>query len=156
MNPKIKELKISNYKKRIVSDYSFLKISNIYFGDEDPLNVEFCKVAVNSSSSDVNEFSFYDQIERKFKDERLEHKKALNYFNAEARKLFENDEEIVFNISFAQEHFRIESIFKEMISNFYKIKFSDQTIFLFDKKRTKHISLLRMEYSFEVITYTKQ
>lgn len=156
MNPRIKELKISNYKKKIASKYDFLKIISIYYGDEDFLNNEFSKIAVNSDISTVTEFSFYDVDIDNFKNKSEEYKKAIQYFKAKATELFEDDEIIIFNIKYNGEYFRIECVFDEMILNFSNIAFSEETIFLFDSNRTKHISILRMEYSFEVIVYDEK
>jgi len=156
MNPRIKELKISNYKKKIASEYGFLKILSIRYSDEDILNNEFSKIAVNSETSTVTEFSFYDVEKDSFKKKSEEYEKAIQYFKAKARELFEDDEIIIFNIKYNGEYFRIECAFNEMISNFSDLRLLEETIFLFDSNRTKHISILRMEYSFQVIVYGNQ
>ncbi len=152
MNTRIKQLKISNYKKNIISKTSFLDVKNIFYGDEDILNSEFSKIAVNSEKSIVKEFIFYNVING-FENESQEYKKAIKYFKNKVKELFSNDELVFFNLKYNEEYFRLECLFYNFISNFSKIKFLDETIFLFDKERTKHVAILRMEYSFEVIVY---
>lgn len=152
MNTRIKELKISNYKKKIMSKTSFLDVKNIFYGDEDVLNNEFSKVAVNSEKSIVKEFIFYNVING-FENESQEYGKAIKDFKNKAKELFSNDELVIFNLKYNEEYFRLECVFHKFISNFSKIVFLDETIFLFDKERTKHVAILRMEYSFEVIVY---
>lgn len=152
MNTRIKDLKIANYKNKIKADNHFLNIESIFYGSEDELNSQFCKVAANSEKSIVKKFNFYS-IENGFEDESKKLKEAISYFKNKARDFFLDNDIIIFNLKYNDELFRVECMFRDFLLNFNKIKSLDETIFLFDKDRTKHISILRMEYNYEVILF---
>lgn len=152
MNARIKELKIASYKNKIKTDNHFLNIESIFYGSEDELNSHFCKVAVNSEKSIIKKFNFYS-IENGFEDECKKLKEAISYFKNKARDFFLDNDIIIFNLKYNDELFRVECVFRDFLLNFNKIKSLDETIFLFDKDRTKHIAILRMEYNYEVILF---
>lgn len=151
MNPRIQELKITNYKKKIASEYSFLNIEAIFHGSEDSTNSDFSKWAINSAKSIIKEFSIYNSADGIFENESDKYNEAILYFKNKAHELFKDNEIVIFNIKYSGEYFRIQCPFLKMMSNYARIKNFDESVLLFDKNLTKLISVLRMEYSFEVI-----
>ena len=47
---KIQQLKIKNYKKKLLNEYQHLDVDHIYYGDENIENFEFFRKAHNSDS----------------------------------------------------------------------------------------------------------
>ena len=153
MNPKIQELKITNYKKKIASEYSFLGIEAVFYKNEDSANNEFSKSALNSGKAIVKEFSIYNSIDGVYVNETSQYKEAVLYLKVEAKELFKDDETVVFNIRYNGECFRIQCPFLNLRSNYTRINHFDESLILFDKNLSRLISVLRMEYSFEVILF---
>ncbi len=149
MNQKIQKLKITNYKKKIISNYSFLNIKDVFHGVEDTSNTNFSKSAINSKDVEIKEFSIYDSINNVYINEDKKYKEAFDYFRGNL-KIFNNDENIIFNIKYNNEQFRILCPFSQFILNFDKINHFDKSIIIYDENLTKIISIFRMEYCFEV------
>lgn len=149
MNHKIQKLKIANYKKNIFSEYSFLNIQKIFHGIEDSSNSDFSKRVLNSDKVKIKEFSIYDAKVNVYINETEKYKEALNYFK-DGLKIFNEKEDVIFNVKYNRERFRIQCPHSKFISNFDNIKNFEESIIVYDKSLTKIISILRMEYSFEV------
>ncbi len=149
MKSRIQELKIGNYKKKILLEYSFLNIKGVFHGVEDISNTNFSKKAINSNDIEIKEFSIYDSINNLYINEDKKYKEAFSYF-IDNLKIFNNDENIIFNIKYNNEQFRVLCPFSLFIINLNKINHFEESIIIYDENLTKIASIFRMEYCFEV------
>lgn len=158
MNPKIQELKINNFKKKIIDKYSFLKIDSIYYGTEDKFDTDFAKKANNSTEGKKINFSIYNSSTHKYTDVKEVYINAVKRFKEEL-DLFDLNEKIIFNINFNSEDFRIKCLFYNFKTYIDNIEDLETSIIVYNEKHTKLVSILRMEYLFEVykwIAYTSE
>ncbi|MCE0559025.1 hypothetical protein [Motilimonas sp. E26] len=146
---KIKELKINNYKKKLLDKYFFLNVVKISYGDEDSFDLEFCKSAHNSNGGVVTRFNFYDGRGGKVADE--------NFVFSQARKmmkekliLFKGYKNIVFTVIYGGESFRVKCCVNEFIRKFDEIEGLREYPIIFEENHNVILSLIRLEYEIEL------
>ncbi len=153
MNPKMQELKINNFKKRIIDKYSFLEIDSIYYSTEDKFDTDFSKKTINSTEGKKTDFSIYNTSNHQYTDIKGIYINAIKKFKEEL-EIFDMNEKIIFNINFNNEDFRVKcpfSSFKTYIDNIEELEISK---IVYNENHTKLVSILRMEYLFEVYKWT--
>lgn len=156
MNARIQALKIANYKKKILSQYNFLNIEHIFYGNEDISECNFIKKILNSNKVKIKKFNIYDATKNVFVDTTNEYIKVFGYFKTKLKMIFSNDEDIIFNILYNHEFFRIQCPFFQFISNINKIDNFEESIVVYNTKQNKIIAIFRMEYAFEVLIFKNQ
>lgn len=152
MNTRIQKLKIENYKQKLALKYSFLNVDKVFYGNEDLNNNNFSKKIVNSNDTKVKTFSIYDVKGNVYINEVDEYRNALEYFKKQSN-IFSGNENIIFNILYNQEQFRIQCLYSKFALHFDDIDDIGESIIVHNERLNKLVAILRMEYSFDVLSY---
>lgn len=101
-NPNIRTLKIAHYKKKILADYAALGIRAIFHGQEDEEHTAFSRYAMNAKEAMVAVFDLTTD-----ESEEQVYQRVRAYFQTQAQTLFSAVEEVVFNLTYQDEQFRL-------------------------------------------------
>lgn len=147
MNPKARELKINNFKKKIREKYDYLLIDNVYGPGEGESILSISKKAHNDPQCDCYHFPIFKNgvlIE--------ENKCYENAFNCFHRKVqeFNKYDKLIFPISFNGEVFRVECNSKKFISNISQVVDLYKFPYVIDSGLKHIVSIMKLEYEIEV------
>ncbi len=114
--------------------------------------MEFSKMAMNSIQSIREEFPRYDSQLHFYIDEGDVFPKVFNHFK-NAIKFFKPSEFVVFDIRFSNENFRIKCLASLFLYYIEDINDLQTSIIVFNESHSKFVSILKLEYSFEVVSW---
>ena len=152
MNTKIQKLKIENYKRKLAAKYSFLSVNKVFYGNEDLDDNNLIDKIINSDDVKIKTFSIYDIKSHAYTNEVDEYRNALDFFKKKL-SLFDENEDIIFNILYNQEEFRIQCPYSKFALHFNDIDDIEESIIINNEPVNKLVAILRMEYSFDVLSY---
>lgn len=155
MNTRIQQLKIENYKKKLALKYSFLSVDKVFYGNEDLDNNNFSKKIVNSNDTEIEKFSIYDTACNAYVNEVDVYEDALKFLKKKL-DVFDDNENIIFNILYNQEQFRIQCLYSKFALHFNDIDDIEESIIIYNELLNKLVAILRMEYSFDVLSYVSK
>lgn len=155
MNTRIQQLKIKNYKQKLALKYSFLSVDKVFYGNEDLDNTNFSKKIVNSDDTEIEQFTIYNIERNSYVNEVDVYEHALDFF-LKKLNVFNENENIVFNILYNQEQFRIQCPYSKFVLHFNDIDDIEESIIVNNELLTKLVAILRMEYTFDVLSYVSK
>ncbi|OOE71082.1 hypothetical protein [Salinivibrio kushneri] len=148
MSDKIKELKIKNYKKKIMIDYEFLNIYSVSHGDDDLDDMRFCRLAHNISEGEYKREGIYMDDDHCYIDNTEVWNMTLKLLSEKINHF--NDEEcVIFTAVYNGEFFRVKCDATEFIDNFSEIDCLREQPKIFNPSHTKLLSVMRLEYELE-------
>ncbi len=145
---KIQRLKIKNYKKKLKDKYDFLNVIEISYGNENPEDIAFCKMAHNSKEGFYIRFNIFNKEEGSFisDDAILSKSKEIitQYIN-----IFKDSEGLIFTVIYNNEEFRIKCSCSDFFNNFERIEHLRTNPIIFSDDYKSLLSLMRLEYEVE-------
>lgn len=149
MNPKIRNLKINNYKKKLKELYENLEVSEIYGpGENNELNL-LAKKAHNESNGMLYHFPTYDKDKNVENEISAIYAGALKLFN-EKLSIFNNCREVIFLAEYNNEYFRIKCNAKLFLNTFPSIECISRYPFVIDDNYSIIVSIMKLEYEIEI------
>lgn len=150
-NPNIRTLKIAHYKKKILADYAVLGIKAVFHGQEDAEHTAFSRYAMNAKEAVVTAFDLTtDEAEQQV------YQRARACFQIKAQTLFSAEEEVVFNLAYQDEQFRLACAFDQLLLAMERLLSEQEFCFILNQEHRKYLALVRGEYAVEVIGYHKE
>jgi len=145
---KIKQLKINNYKKKLIEKYSFLDIVDINYGEENPDDIDFCKLAHNTINGEYFTYSIGDNGSSFVNENNVLplSKKLIR----DRVGIFRGVDSLVFTANYNSENFRIKCSAEKLIKHFDEIEDFSPFPIIFDENHTVIISVMRLEYEVEL------
>ncbi len=153
MNSRIRKLKIKNYKSKINDIYGHLNIHDIYSSGENECLLNCVKKAHNDLKCDCYHFPLHKGINDDKKETDDIYRRALSFF-FESLLIFKGCERVVFPIKYNDERLLIECDTDSFLSNVPNIEHLHEYPFVIDSNLTSVVSIMRLEYEFEVCTLT--
>ncbi|WP_045613134.1 hypothetical protein [Vibrio vulnificus] len=151
---KIQRLKIENYKRKIKEKYSYLGEIDVYYGDENPEDLYFCKKAHNTDYGSYTRVSIYSNDTGVYlsDNEITQIKNRLFFDNIQ---IFRGKGNIQFTISYNNENFRLSCDASNFIANINIIDGIGENPKVFSSDHSVMLSILRLEYEIELYIWVK-
>lgn len=146
---RIKQVKIRNYKKRLAEKYSFLGVSEINNGDDDPEDITFCKMAHNTDDGEYLQVNIFDNTLSSYLSDEWINCKSKQMIK-ENLSIFEGSEKIVFTANHRSEQFRIKCDADKFIEFFDDIEDISFYPIIFEENHNRVLSTMRLEYELEL------
>lgn len=150
-NPNIRTLKIAHYKKKILADYAALGIKAVFHGQEDAEHTAFSRYAMNAKEAVVTVFDLTTD-----ESEEQVYQRARAYFQTQAQTLFSAEEDVVFNLAYQDEQFRLVCAFGQLLLAMERLLSEQEFFFILHQEHRKYLAVVRGEYAVEVIVYQKE
>lgn len=146
---KIQQLKIKNYKKKLLNEYQHLDVDHIYYGDENIENLEFFRKAHNSDSGRYIKESIFIKGKGFFLSE-SEIFDISKVFVLKNIRLLKDSNKVTFTVEYHSENFMVSCDSSKFIDNFNNIKYLRKDPIIFSNDHRKLISVMRLEYEVEL------
>ena len=151
---KIQRLKIENYKRKIKEKYSYLGEIDVYYGDENPEDLYFCKKAHNTDYGSYTRVGIYSNDTGVYlSDNKITQIKNRLFFDN--IQIFRGKGNIQFTISYNNENFRLSCDASNFIANINIIDGIRENPKVFSSDHSVMLSILRLEYEIELYIWVK-
>jgi len=148
VNSRVKQKKISLYKKQLIEAFASYTLVDIYQGEELVLYTSFCQDVSRSETVKRKRFPYYDSNNQHYLPMDQSYADAIAYFIAEG-SIFSEEEEVICFVWFKEEYFGLRLLFTKQL--FQVVDQGDLGLMSVDGK--KLLELTRLEYEIEVLTF---